>query len=175
MQYCAFLRGVNVRGTNMKMQEVCTVFENAGMQNVVSAIASGNIIFSSDKKMTELKKLLEAAMSKTFDYEASLFLLTSEDCKQIFEGNPFSIEKEMHTYVFIGIKDIETKLMEAFKKATPFQNEKAVINNGYFYWQIAKGETLGSEFSKVLGKKNMKTLFTSRNINTIEKILNKMQ
>ena len=35
-RYCAFLRGVNVKGTTMKMAEVCTVFENAGMISVSS-------------------------------------------------------------------------------------------------------------------------------------------
>jgi uncharacterized protein (DUF1697 family) len=50
MKYCAFLRGVNVKGTNMKMAEVCQVFKDAGMKDVASILASGNIVFSSDKK-----------------------------------------------------------------------------------------------------------------------------
>ncbi|SDZ73099.1 Protein of unknown function [Porphyromonadaceae bacterium KH3R12] len=61
--FCAFLRGVNVKGTNMKMAEVCSVFEKTGMENVSSVLASGNILFSSDKKKDELKALLEKAMS----------------------------------------------------------------------------------------------------------------
>ena len=175
MQYCALLRGVNVNGTNMKMKDVCAVFENAGMKNVVSVLASGNIIFSSEKKIAVLKKLLEAAMSEAFDYEANLFLLKTESCKDIVDSNPFATEKEMHTYVFVGISNIENLLMEAFKSSAPSKKEKAFIGNGYFYWQIPKGETLHSAFSKVLGKKSMKAQFTSRNIHTIEKIWNKMQ
>lgn len=50
MKYCAFLRGVNVKGTNMKMAEVCEVFKKAGMVEVSSVLASGNIIFASDKE-----------------------------------------------------------------------------------------------------------------------------
>lgn len=64
--YCAFLRGVNVNGTNMKMAEVCQVFTDAGMQNVTSVLASGNIIFSSGKDAAQLKELLEKAMSQHF-------------------------------------------------------------------------------------------------------------
>jgi uncharacterized protein (DUF1697 family) len=59
MKYCAFLRGVNVKGTNMKMAEVCQVFKDAGMKDVASILASGNIVFSSDKKAGELKKFLK--------------------------------------------------------------------------------------------------------------------
>ena len=43
-KFCAFLRGVNVKGTNMKMADVCKVFSDAGMQDVSSVLASGNII-----------------------------------------------------------------------------------------------------------------------------------
>ncbi len=62
MKYCAFLRGVNVKGTHMKMAEVCQVIENAGMEDVVSVLASGNIIFSFDAKAKELENTLEQAM-----------------------------------------------------------------------------------------------------------------
>lgn len=58
-QFCAFLRGVNVKGTTMKMAEVCAVFEKAGMKDVSFVLASGNILFSSDKNKDELKTVLE--------------------------------------------------------------------------------------------------------------------
>ena len=43
----------------MKMADVCEVFEKAGMQDVSSVLATGNILFSSDKSAAELKKILE--------------------------------------------------------------------------------------------------------------------
>jgi|GEM_PF-5944443 len=42
--FCAFLRGVNVKGTAMKMTDACSVFEKVGMKNVSFALASGTII-----------------------------------------------------------------------------------------------------------------------------------
>ena len=73
MKYCAFLRGVNVKGTNMKMLDVCEIFKNAGMQKVTSVLASGNILFESDKNVEKLKKILEQKMSETFKYGGILF------------------------------------------------------------------------------------------------------
>ena len=64
MKYCAFLRGVNVKGTNMKMADVCQIFEAAGMQEVTSVLASGNLIFSSEEKGSALKILLEKKSRK---------------------------------------------------------------------------------------------------------------
>ncbi|REC46893.1 MULTISPECIES: DUF1697 domain-containing protein [Chryseobacterium] len=173
MKYCAFLRGVNVKGTNMKMAEVCQVFNNAGMNDVISILASGNIVFSSDKKADELKKILEKAMSEHFSYEAYLFIKSQEETEQFWNGNPFEKNDDFHTYTFIGNNGVENSLMKEFENALKTENEAAEIVNHIFYWQVPKGNTLDSAFGKILGKKSMKDQFTSRNINTFEKILKK--
>lgn len=171
MKYCAFLRGVNVKGTKMKMAEVCQVFSEAGMSDVSSVLASGNIVFSSDKNQEELKQILEKAMSDHFSYEAFLFIKTDKQTEKIWSGNPFEKDDQLHRYAFVGNKGVENILMEAFIKSPKTENEQAEIVNENFYWQVPKGNTLDSEFGKILGRKNFKDQFTSRNINTFEKIL----
>jgi len=174
MKYCAFLRGVNVNGTSMKMAEVMNVFTDAGMKEVSSVLASGNILFSSDKKPSELKNILEKSMSEYFDYEAFLFLKNENEISEIVNNNPFNKAEDLHIYVFVGIEDVETLLMEEFSKSDKAENENAQIVADTFYWQIQKGNTLGSTFGKVLGKKKLKDKITSRNINTFERILKKL-
>lgn len=174
MKYCAFLRGVNVKGTNMKMAEVCQVFKDTGMKDVSSILASGNIVFSSDKNVEELKTILEKAMSDHFSYEAFLFVKTQEEIEVFWNSIPFEKNESLHIYSFVGIPGVEKVLMEEFQKATQVENEKAAIVNDIFYWQVPKGNTLDSTFGKVLGKKSLKDQFTSRNVNTFEKILKKM-
>ncbi|CAD0218744.1 DUF1697 domain-containing protein [Chryseobacterium sp. JV274] len=173
MKYCAFLRGVNVKGTNMKMADVCHVFKDAGMTDVVSILASGNIVFSSDKNTQDLKVILEKAMSDYFSYEAFLFVKSQEETEVFWKSIPFEKNEELHIYGFVGIPGIEKVLMEEFQKAAQVENEKAEIVNDIFYWQVPKGNTLDSTFGKVLGKKNLKDQFTSRNVNTFEKVLKK--
>lgn len=174
MRYCAFLRGVNVNGTAMKMAEVCKVFAEAGMSDVSSVLASGNIIFSSDKNVSELKKILEKAMSENFNYEAFLFLKTEKEVAEIFEKNPFTKAENLHIYVFVGSENMEEILSTEFENSIKTENEKGKIVNENFYWQVEKGNTLDSTFGKILGKKSLKDKFTSRNINTFEKILKKI-
>lgn len=65
--------------------------------------------------------------------------------------------------------------MKEFQNSSKTENEEAKVVNSYFYWQVPKGNTLNSTFGKILGKKSMKDQFTSRNLNTFEKILNKIQ
>ncbi|MCJ7936345.1 MAG: DUF1697 domain-containing protein [Chryseobacterium sp.] len=174
MKYCAFLRGVNVKGTNMKMADVCQVFKDAGMNDVSSILASGNIVFSSDKNENDLKTILEKAMSDHFSYEAFLFVKSQEETAVFWNSVPFEKNDDFHVYAFVGIPGVENILMEEFQKASQAENEKAEIVNDIFYWQVSKGNTLDSTFGKVLGKKSLKDQFTSRNINTFEKVLKKM-
>lgn len=158
----------------MKMAEVMNVFTDAGMKEVSSVLASGNILFSSDKKPSELKNILEKSMSEYFDYEAFLFLKNENEISEIVNNNPFNKAEDLHIYAFVGIEDVETLLMEEFSKSDKAENEKAEIVADIFYWQIQKGNTLGSTFGKVLGKKKLKDKITSRNINTFERILKKL-
>ncbi|UOU97447.1 DUF1697 domain-containing protein [Chryseobacterium daecheongense] len=174
MKYCAFLRGVNVKGTNMKMADVCQVFKEAGMKDVVSILASGNMVFSSDKKADELKKILEKAMSDHFSYEAFLFIKSQGETEAFWNSNPFTKNEDLHIYAFVGNPGVENTLMQEFDNAAKTENEKAQIVNGIFYWQVPKGNTLDSTFGKILGKKSLKDQFTSRNINTFEKVIKKM-
>lgn len=175
MKYCAFLRGVNVKGTNMKMADACQVFKDAGMKDVASILASGNIVFSSDKSAEELKVILEKAMSEHFSYEAFLFIKSHEETEIFWKSIPFEKNEDLHIYGFVGIPGVENVLMEEFQKTSRTENEKAEIVNDIFYWQVPKGNTLDSTFGKVLGKKSLKDQMTSRNVNTFEKILKKME
>ena len=173
-KYCAFLRGVNVNGTNMKMAEVISVFEACKMKHVSSVLASGNILFTSDKNKLALRNLLESAMARHFRYEAFLFVKSDDEIDEMNDNNPFAESNDFHTYIFIAESGFENTLMTEFCKAQNAQGEEAEICNGLLYWKIKKGATLNSEFSKILGKKQFKDKFTTRNIHTIEKITRKM-
>lgn len=174
-KYCAFLRGVNIGKSVMKMTDVKNAFENAGMKEVSTILATGNILFSTEKSSADLKKILEKSMSEYFNYEAFLFIKNKREIQEILENNPFENKPDFHIYAFVGIDDIEKVLMKEFEKCNLLENEKAKISGNNFYWQIEKGNTLNSEFGKILGRKDLKNTFTSRNINTFEKIYLKLE
>ena len=174
MKYCAFLRGVNVKGTNMKMADVCQVFKNAGVADVSSILASGNIIFSSDQPAELLKRLIEECMSTHFFYDASLFIRSKEEVCLLEKNNPFDKHEDFNVYAFVGLDGVETILMDEFNNSMHLSGENAEIVNAIFYWQVPKGNTLDSAFGNVLAKKNLKNKMTSRNINTFGKVLKKM-
>lgn len=157
----------------MKMAEVVDVFKKAGVEDVSSVLATGNILFSSDIKADELKKILEKAMSVHFNYEAFLFIKSENEVKEIFESNPFTKDENFHIYGFVGNTAVENVLFENFENADKTDDEDGLLKNGNFFWRVPKGNTLASTFGKILGRKDLKDQFTSRNINTFEKIVNK--
>ncbi len=157
----------------MKMAEAVGVFKNQELIKVSSILATGNILFESEENPLKLRKMLEKALSEYFDYEAFLFLKTDVQVKDIFENSPFQKAEKLHIYNYIWENEDENIWIEKFKKVNHQENEEAEIINQNFYWKIPKGNTLDSEFGKILGKKSFKDKFTSRNSNTIEQIVNK--
>ena len=172
---CAFLRGINVNGKNMKMTDICEVFRQESVDNVRSVLATGNILFDSSLSKSELKSKLEHAISRRYQSEESIFIKDQIEIDAILKGVPFTTESSFHIYVFICEIGFESILLERFRSITPATNEKALIHANQFYWQVSKGETLDSGFSKILADKKLRSRFTSRNINTIQKIHEKMR
>lgn len=86
----------------MKMAEVCKVFQDIGLKDVSSVLASGNIIFSSDDSAENLKTKLEKKLSEYFDYEAFLFIRNEAEIKAILNSSPFDSLPDYHNYIFIN-------------------------------------------------------------------------
>ena len=159
----------------MKMAEVCDVFRAAGMTEVTSVLASGNIIFQSDCPQADLKSILESALTAHYDESVNLFVKSAPEVCAILRGTPFTENAALHIYAFLCEPMFEAALLHEFGKITPAPNERACIHDGCFYWQCAKGATLASGFSKILGRKTLRDRFTSRNIGTLAKIQAKME
>ena len=65
-QYVAFLRAVNVGGRIVKMAELKKIFEAAGLAEVATFIASGNVIFRSPKVASGLEGQIERALQNAW-------------------------------------------------------------------------------------------------------------
>ena len=112
-------------------------------------------------------------MSEHFNYNAFLFLKDKNEIEIICKNNPFEAHSEFHIYGFVGISGIEKTLITEFEKGKKAKDEEAKIVENNFYWKVAKGNTLDSEFGKILSRKDLKSTFTSRNMNTFEKVMKK--
>ena len=180
-RYCAFLRGVNVKGTAMKMDRLAASFSEMGFDNIRTIQASGNVLFTNthNKNPEELKYMLEEGLSRYFDYEANVFIRNKKEIEEIITAcGEIPTPEECHHYILLcDKKEYMKELKDIFEEISPSLPEQFLTYSSEgnalpeAVWIVPKGSTLSSEFgAKVLGSKKYKSIFTSRNRNTLEKV-----
>ncbi len=176
MQYIILLRGINVGGRNLKMDELKSCFEKKGYSNVQTILQTGNIILAANVKTPELlTKKAEALLEKTFHYPAKVITIAPEHLKKIMEANPFLVaDPNFHRYIVFLKNGFEKTITKEFRPAKEVE-EKISAGDGVIYWMVPKGSTLDSPFGKYIAKIAAKEFQTTRNVNTLEKILAKCE
>lgn len=91
MVYVALLRGINVGGRKLiKMKELARIFTEAGLKNVRTYIASGNVIFEfGSANKVALTKKIEKALHQALGYEVTVVVRTLSEIESIVNRNPF--------------------------------------------------------------------------------------
>jgi len=179
-KYCAFLRGVNVNGVNIKMDRLKQAFIEMGFEDVKTVLATGNVVFcpGRDQKETELGAFIERELSRYFQYEAHVLLRDALELQTILDtASSIELSKDYHLYcLLIEGAQIPGELEALFDSVPHLTGERFIPLGSDALWIVPKGSTLLSGFgSKVLGRKRYKSALTSRNINTIIKILGIMR
>lgn len=174
MQHIVFLRGVNVGGRVLKMAELKNCLKGAGFPQVATVLQTGNaIVDSAENDMQKITEIIEQALTKEFSFPAKVLVITPEQLKKAIEENPFAnAGTEYHQYVVFTKNNFETKLAGDVKY---HDVEKVVQGNGLVYWLVKKGLTLDSPFAKIIAKAATKEFITTRNINTLNKIVAKVE
>lgn len=79
-RYVAFLRAVNVGGRIVKMDELRRLFGAAGLADVETFIASGNVVFSSRSTATAgVERTIEAQLREALGYDVPTFVRTTAE------------------------------------------------------------------------------------------------
>jgi uncharacterized protein (DUF1697 family) len=169
--YAAFLRGVNVGGVNLKMAAVARAFEDAGFTNVRTILASGNVLLESTANVDTVRKTAERSLRDEFGYDAWVLAYDIDTVRAISAAYPFEREATgQQSYVtFVSDPDVLDEL--AALEAGP--DERIERGTGVIYWQVARNSTLDSTVGKTMGKKRYKSSTTTRNLRTLDKVLNR--
>ena len=167
--YVALLRGVNVGGVTIKMADLADVVRGLGYTGVKTVLASGNVLFTTTDAASVAKHTLEAAPRDRFGYEAWVHVLTVDAIRDIVAAYPFPRTADRHAYVvFVEKPEVRAQLL-----AVPLDPdvEQANAGDGVIYWSVPKGNTLDSKMGKAQSKASHKPWLTTRNLNTLEKLL----
>lgn len=163
------LRGVNVGGVTVKMAELAETVRGLGYDDVRTVLASGNVLLTSAEAPDTVKRRMEAALRERFGYEAWVHVLTQEAVRKIVDAYPFPREADRHAYVVFVLKP---ELLDALAAVDLDPAvERAQRGDGVLYWTVPKGSTLDSAMGKAQGSSKHKPWLTTRNLNTVEKLL----
>jgi len=167
--YVALLRGVNVGGVNLKMADLAEVVRGLGYTNVKTVLASGNVLFTTQDAVSTAKQTLESALRERFGYEAWVHVLTVDAIRTIVAAYPFPRSDERHAYVVFAVKpEVRAELLAVELDDAV---ERAQAGDGVIYWSVTKGSTLDSAMGKAQSAARHKPWITTRNLNTLEKLL----
>ncbi|MED4452018.1 DUF1697 domain-containing protein [Metabacillus fastidiosus] len=177
MVYIALLRGINVGGKNkIDMKLLKQTFEKAGMNDVVTYINTGNIIFSyKDISKTELSRILEEAIHNDFELQIKVVVRSIDDIRGIINAIPatWKNDKDMTSDVMFLWDEIDDESVLENLVIKPNIDSVTYVP-GAILWSIDKKNITKSGRSKLIGSKIYKQV-TIRNVNTARKIYELMQ
>jgi uncharacterized protein (DUF1697 family) len=173
--YVAFLRGINVGGRTIPMADLRACFDELGFADVLTVLQTGNVVFSSDMAgVAALRQRIEAGLAARFDYPAKALVYPIDSLQAILDGNPFDTRGgTCHTYVVFVDGGLEQELAHATEQLDD-DVEAVEAGAGVLYWRVVKGSTLASAFARNLTRARFREHHTSRNANTLGKILAKV-
>lgn len=169
-KWIALLRGVNVNGIRIRSADLADLFRGLGFADVRTVLASGNVVFGTDADASTLKTTIEQALRDRFGYDAWIVLVRHEDLAAVIEGFPFDRADDRHDYVVFGSDDdaLDALLADLALDATV---EQVARGEAVVYWSCPKGSSTDTVFAKRAGAARFKRTTTTRNTNTLRKLL----
>jgi uncharacterized protein (DUF1697 family) len=174
VRYVALLRGINVGGNNViKMTALKACFEKQGFGDVVTYIASGNVLFSASASgAAQLALGIEAALAAAFNYEASVVLRSEKEMRAVVARAPagFGTEPQKYRHDVIFLKAPLTAA--AAIKDVPLNPgvDQAWAGPGVLYFSRLIARATSSRLGNIVALPMYKNM-TIRNWNTTTKLL----
>jgi uncharacterized protein (DUF1697 family) len=99
--YVALLRGVNLVGnSSLKMKDLKALASEMGLKAARTYIASGNLLFASERSEEALRTSLEAQIKSHMSRDVRVALRTAEEMQAVVLSNPFTDVKSNRVQVY---------------------------------------------------------------------------
>jgi uncharacterized protein (DUF1697 family) len=174
----ALLRGINVGGTNkVPMAELKACFEELGCENVRTYIASGNVMFESNKSPADLTEEIQEALPKKFRLDSKLIrilVLSRDQLQMVIDQAPKGFGTEPGKYHSDAIFLMGIPSDEAIKVFNPREGvDKVWQGDLAIYSQRLSAQRTRSRLSKIMSSPLYRQM-TIRSWNTTAKLLELM-
>jgi uncharacterized protein (DUF1697 family) len=172
MRAVALLRGVNVGGVRFKMADLAAALEQAGFSEVRTVLASGNVVLTGPQRSPRaIADAVSSVVKDRFGFDVATIAVGLAVVQEAVDEYPFPRSEDRHAYVVFGDEDAALADLVDAAAEVESDEERVVAGEDVVYWDVPKGRTLDSPFGKRFGRWQKAGAVTTRNINTLEKIL----
>ena len=171
-RYALLLRGVNVSTKNsLPMIELRAMLEKIGCAGARTYVQSGNAVFGTTLGVAEVTNAIEAALERYMSRPIATTLRTHAQMKAIVDANPFADVATNPAYLCVTFLSYAPRKSElASLHASDFRPElfQAAGKEIYTWHPSGQGR---SPLAAALGKLPLRGAVTTRNRNTVLKLL----
>ncbi|HKQ97367.1 MAG TPA: DUF1697 domain-containing protein [Candidatus Polarisedimenticolia bacterium] len=171
--HVALLRGINVGGKNrLPMNDLATMFKDAGAADVRTYIQSGNVIFRADAaRALRLGAAVGKAMQAELGWSVPIVVRSAAALGATAKGNPFLAEKvplqSLHVGFLLARPD-RTRVAALDPDRSP--PDRFVVRGDTLYLHLPNGVARTKLTSQYLDSR-LGTVVTVRNWNTVTTLL----
>lgn len=172
-QYFVFLRGINVGGNaTINMASLKQLLTINDYMHAETYLNSGNVILETEKNEENTEIHIQQIIEKQFGLKIAIFTRSKKDLEYIIANNPFDAETEA---------DNSKRMVVMFRNPVAPENETIIIKDDkedadyylrenlmYVYYKVGAGK---AKITNPEIKQLLKQISTSRNWNTITKLL----
>ncbi len=159
---------------SIKMTELAKLYIDLGFNDAETYIQSGNVIFSSDDKISvpSLAANIEKAILERFSFNVPVMIRTNKELGDLFSSNPFlneiNFDPSKMAVLFLHDKPTEAQIQKVADIDYPPDKFKIIGKEIFIYCPNGFGRTkLYTNFFE----NKMKVIGTARNWKTITTIL----
>ncbi len=173
-RHIAFLRGINVGGHRVKMEELGRLFGGLGFSDVSTFIASGNVVFESpNEDCPGLEREIEGHLETELGYEVATFIRSITELEAIVAVEPGVAADPEHSLsvVFLHAPPDD----EARRALSDLQSafDEFRVKGREIYWlcrgRLTESPAFEGGFAKAMGT----TPTTTRKITTLRRMVAK--
>ncbi len=172
--YAVMLRGVNIGGVKLAMSDLRNLAENLGYAGAKTVLASGNLLVKTEDSADTVKRRVTESLSEFMHRHMHCVVRSRVQIERLLEQTPDAPEG-FHHYILFSDAPVADELIALYSGYPLGEGERLFALLEDLHWIVKKGDTLKGFGSTALGNKKYQAFLTSRNLNTVQKIMHGLQ
>jgi len=171
----AILRGINVGGKRkILMADLKLLFDDLGFINITTYIQSGNVIFNSESKLTDIQitEKIEKAITNKYGFSVPVIVKSAKEIEESIRENPFYQKQnpDINKLHLTLLKEQPTNENILKTESYNYEPDKFVIK-GKRVFVFCNGKYHQSKLTNNFFENKLKVPATTRNWKTVLKLV----